>query len=127
MQLPPVRSMIRSGMIVVAVTVGLAAIIMSSYWILLLVLPALSILVQRQAPTTEFLCALMGIAVGALGIMPVQNYRPTNDLRDFDGLFWVILGAGIGALVGAAIAWVDRRIVAWEQQPVVSGRGPDSE
>ncbi len=125
MPLPPVRLMIRSGMIV-AVTVSLAAIVMSSYWILLVVLPALSILVHRRAPTTEFLCTLMGIAVGALRIMPVANYRPTNDLRDFQGLFWVIGGAGIGASVGAAVAWADRRIAAWKQRPIVSGRGPSS-
>jgi hypothetical protein len=126
MPLPAVRFTIRTGMIVVAVTVGLAAIVMSSWWILLLVLPALPFLVQRRAPTTAFLCTLIGIFVGALLIMPVQNCRPTMDLRDFEGLFWVIGGAGTGALVGAVVAWADRRIAVWAERPSVSGRGPTS-
>ncbi len=116
MPLPPVRFTIRIGMVVVAVTVGLAAIITSSYWILLLVLPALSFLLQRRAPTTEFFCTLIGIFIGAL-LMPIQNYRPTMDLRDFEGLLWVIGGAGIGALIGAAVAWLDRRIAMWAERP----------
>ncbi len=126
MPLPPVRFTIRTGMIVVAVTVGHAAIVASSWWILLLVLPALPSLLQRRAPTTEFLCTLIGVFVGVLLIMPIQNYRPTMDLRDFEGLFWVIGGAGIGALVGAVVAWADRRISAWVDRPIVSGRGPTS-
>jgi hypothetical protein len=117
MPLPPVRFTIRIGMVVVAVTVGLAAIITSSYWILLLVLPALSFLLQRRAPTTEFFCTLVGIFVGALRIMPVENYRPTMDLRDFEGLLWVVVGAGVGALIGAAVASVDRRIGLWAERP----------
>ena len=126
MPLPPVRFTIRTGRIVVAVTVGLAAIFTSSWWILLLILPALSFLLQRRAPTTEFLCTLIGVFVGALLIMPVQNYRPTMDLRDFEGLFWVIGAAGIGALVGAVVARADRRISASMDRLVVSGRGPTS-
>jgi hypothetical protein len=125
MPLPAVRFTIRVGMVVVAVTVGLAAIVLSSYWILLLVLPALSFLLQRRAPTTVFLCTLIGILVGSLAIMPVQNYRPTMDLRDFEGLFWVIGGAGIGALIGAAVTWADRRIAVWAERPGVGGRGPN--
>ncbi len=109
MELPSVRFTIRTGMFVIAVTAGLLA--MSSSWILLLVLPALPFVVLRRAPSPEFLCTLMGMILGAL-FSPVKiNYRPTNDLRDFEDLFWIIGGAGIGALVGAIAAWADRRIV----------------
>ena len=116
MAMPSVRFTIRTGIITVAVTAGLVA--MSSLWILLLVLPALPFVVLRRAPSSEFLCTLMGMILGAL-FSPVKiNYRPTNDFRDFEDLFWIIGGAGVGALVGSIVAWADRRIV--------NGRGGSS-
>jgi hypothetical protein len=113
MALPPERFTIWAGMIVVAVSAGLAAIAMSCWWILLLVLPPLPLLLQRRAPTTEFLCALIGLALGYLFLPIPLNVRPTFDVRDFAEVFRIIGGAVIGALVGAVIARADRRIAAW--------------
>jgi hypothetical protein len=50
--------------------------------------------------------------IGALFTPSKENYRPTNDFRDFGDLLWIIGGAVAGALVGAIIAWADRRIVS---------------
>jgi len=66
----------------------------------------------NRAPSTEFLCALIGMIIGAVFMPAKVNYRPTNDLRDYmDGL-WIIGGAIAGALVGTMVAWADRRIVS---------------
>jgi hypothetical protein len=111
MGLPHMQFTIRSGMIVVAVTAGL--IIMCSFWGLLVVLLALPLVAQRRAPSTEFLCALMGMIVGAMFTPDqINNYRPTNDFRDFMLLFCILGGAVTGALVGTIVAWADRRIVS---------------
>ncbi len=65
----------------------------------------------KRAPSTEFLCALMGIIMGFL-LMPAKaNYRPT-DLNVFMDMLWIIGGAAAGALSGTLIAWIDRRIVS---------------
>jgi hypothetical protein len=98
-------------MLAIAVTAGLFTVALSSLWILLLVLPPLPFLVHRRAPSTEFLCALMGTVIGALYMVPIVNFRLTNDFRDFIDLFWIIGGTGAGALVGAIVAWADRRTV----------------
>ncbi len=67
---------------------------------------------SRVAPSTAFLCALIGAIIGFL-LLPAKNtYRPTNDFRDFMDLLWVIGGAATGALVGSIIGWLDRRIVS---------------
>jgi hypothetical protein len=96
-------------MIVVAVTAGLLGA--SSLWIFVLVLVALPFVAQRRAPGTEYLCALMGMIVGALFLPAQQNFHPTFDLRDFMDLLWIIGVAGAGASIGTIIAWADRRIV----------------
>ncbi len=100
---------IRVGLLAVLATAGVIAT--SSRWGVLFVLPALPLVVARGAPSTEYLCALIGIVFGFL-LMPAQTNRPTNDLRDYFELLWILGGAVAGALLGTIVAWADRRIVS---------------
>jgi len=81
-------------------------------WIFLLGLLVIPFVTQRRAPSTVFLCVLMGMIVGALFMPALVNYRPTFDLRDFAQLVWIIGGAFTGALVGMVVVWADRRFVS---------------
>ena len=55
----------------------------------------------------------MGMIIGAVFTFgPINNYRPTNDFRDFMVLWGILGGAVTGALVGTIVAWADRRIVS---------------
>jgi hypothetical protein len=118
MALPRVRLTIRTEMTIIAVTAGLLAIATSCPLILLLVLPVVPFVVLWRAPSTEFVCTLIGMAFGALVITPADvNYRPTFDLRDFADLLWIIGGTVAGALVGVIVARADRRIVRKREPP----------
>jgi hypothetical protein len=65
----------------------------------------------KRAPTTEFLCTVMGIAIGFM-LMPAKvNFQPT-DFNVFMDMLWIIGGATAGALVGVVVAWIDRRIAS---------------
>jgi hypothetical protein len=63
----------------------------------------------KKAPTTEFLCALIGIVMGFAFMPAHQNGYANNDFRD---LFSVIEGCAAGAVVGTVVAWADRRIMS---------------
>jgi hypothetical protein len=54
----------------------------------------------QRAPSTEFICALAGMIVGAVFTPVNQGHGATNDIRDFSDLFWIIGGAAGGALIG---------------------------
>lgn len=98
------------GLITVAATAGV--VVTSSWWGLFFVLPAVPLVLVRRAPSTEYLCALIGMAFAFL-LMPARtNDRPTNDLRDYLGLLWIVGGAVGGAVLGTIVAWADRRIVS---------------
>jgi hypothetical protein len=98
-------------MIIVALTAGLLA--MSFSWVLLLILPVLPSIALQRAPSAEFLCTLIGMIIAGVLFTPAkENDRPTNDLRDLGDLLCIIGGAVARALVGAIIAWADRRIVS---------------
>jgi hypothetical protein len=101
----------------VAVTAVLLAIAMSYPWILLLVLPVLPFVALWRAPSTEYVCTLIGMAFGAFFTPAVANYRPTFDLRDFADLLWIIGGAVAGVFVGVIVAWAERRIVRRREPP----------
>lgn len=106
-------------MMTIAVTAVLLAIALSSPWILLLILPFLPFVVTWRAPSTEYVCTLIGMAFGASVITPAAvNYRPTFDVRDFADLLWIIGGGVAGFLVGVIVAWADRRIVRRREPPV---------
>jgi hypothetical protein len=65
----------------------------------------------RRAPSTEFLCALIGIIVSLLFMPAPENRHSTVDFGCFVDLSWLIGYAAAGALVGAVVARADRRIV----------------
>jgi hypothetical protein len=111
MSSPHVQFIIRTGMLMVTVTAGLLAT--SSSWVLLLILPVLPSVANRRAPSTDYLCTLIGMIIGGALFTPArENYRPTNNFRDYGDLLWIIGGAVAGALVGALIACADRSIVS---------------
>jgi hypothetical protein len=68
--------------------------------------------ISRRAPSTAFLCALIGLIIGFLLLPAKLNYRPTNDFIDFMDLSWLIGRAAVGALVGTIIGWLDGRILS---------------
>jgi hypothetical protein len=66
----------------------------------------------KRAPSTEFLCALIGMIMGFL-LLPVEQIRyPADGFIDLIGLLRIIGGAVAGASVGAIIGWADRRIIS---------------
>ncbi len=104
-------------MMAITAAACLLAMAMSSPWILLLVLPVLPSVVLWRAPSQEFLCTLLGIALGVFFTPAKVNYRPTYDLRDFTDVIWIIGGAIAGALVGVIVTWADRRSVRKREPP----------
>ncbi len=129
MRLPRVRFTVRRMM---AVTVIIALVSASSRYsadtwaailgaaILLtiaLALLGIALLVARyvrgrgpsRAPSTEFLCALIGMFFSYWAIPAKVNHQPSyfDFLSDMIG---IIGGAAMGTLVGMCIARVDRRI-----------------
>jgi hypothetical protein len=73
---------------------------------------------SQKAPSTEFLRTLIGMFLGGVLLTPAKvNVRPTNDFRDFADILGIIGGATAGAVVGAVVAWADRRMVSRQQRP----------
>jgi hypothetical protein len=68
----------------------------------------------KRAPTTEFLCTVMGIAIGFM-LMPAKVNFKATDFNVLVDVLWIIGGATAGALGGTIIAWIDRRIVQGEE------------
>jgi hypothetical protein len=91
----------------VCLTVALA-----SQWFLIasLILVLLPFLVAPRGPSIEYGTTLLGMVLGLVLSPGSPGHIPTFDLRDFSELFWILGGALIGALAGAAISWADRRI-----------------
>ncbi len=65
----------------------------------------------KRAPSTQFLCVVIGMIIGVLSIPNPIIYRPTFTWSDYYGLLWVFGGAVIGALVGTIVTLADKRIV----------------
>lgn len=70
----------------------------------------------KRAPSTEFVCALLGIIMVAL-LLPADDMQGSaqrspllSDYNVFMYMMRITGGAALGALAGAIIAWADRRI-----------------
>jgi hypothetical protein len=63
----------------------------------------------KKGTSGAFLGALLGGAVGFL-LMPAHANWRASDAEVLTEMLWIMGGAGIGGILGASIAWLDRRV-----------------
>ncbi len=80
----------------------------------------------KQAPSTAFLCTLIGIFFGFL-LMPWPLYRSPSDFDVCIDFVWIIGGAVVGGVIGAIVECIDRRIAYWLRDGSVRSVQPPRE